>query len=518
MHGRQRWEHCLQGGTNGGGTSAPGGDGGVAGSGEGGGACAGGARCGGGGAAAGAASQAGAGGAAAAGGGTAGTSGSSAGGTPGVGGSAGSTASQGGTAGSSSGVCGDGVVDPGEDCDDANTVDADGCNRDCVQSGKVLWTWERNGTQALGDTALDVAIDRDGNVIVVGALTVMPGGIDAAIWKLDAEGHLLDELILDNPLGDDRISGVAVDADNQLVVIGTRALPETEGGTVEERVWYGVYDAADLGEVWSTTLPGRVGRGTAVTLDAQGDVYLAASVVGPNTGYRRLWLRRLDGSTNAPLWTHDEDPLTVSSCDALVDVAYHLAVHPAGDLVAPVANYCGDTPNQTDCRIYLEMVTLNDGVSDLPNTGCQSWASSAPTSGLPAQGGVAVGADATVYVAVTSGNYTLIATVPADLHDSTSGICGAADTLMGGPGAGLQGRPVDLAFDRRWDLVSLTSLGTVSKADVDTATYRYHVRAFADGAPQALTTDRANYIYVVGQSLTNQTPDVQNAIVAKLAP
>jgi cysteine-rich repeat protein len=35
--------------------------------------------------------------------------------------------------------CGDGVVDPDEACDDGNDVDGDGCNRDCVVSGSVLW-------------------------------------------------------------------------------------------------------------------------------------------------------------------------------------------------------------------------------------------------------------------------------------------------------------------------------------------------------------------------------------------
>src|SRR5690606_31392192 len=37
-------------------------------------------------------------------------------------------------------TCGDGVVDPGEDCDDGNDVDADGCNVDCRSSGAELFT------------------------------------------------------------------------------------------------------------------------------------------------------------------------------------------------------------------------------------------------------------------------------------------------------------------------------------------------------------------------------------------
>ncbi|MFO7563644.1 MAG: hypothetical protein R6X02_13435 [Enhygromyxa sp.] len=37
-------------------------------------------------------------------------------------------------------TCGDGVVDPGEDCDDGNEVDADGCNVDCRSSGAELFS------------------------------------------------------------------------------------------------------------------------------------------------------------------------------------------------------------------------------------------------------------------------------------------------------------------------------------------------------------------------------------------
>lgn len=37
-------------------------------------------------------------------------------------------------------ACGDGALDPGEDCDDGNDIDADGCNHDCVVSASVLWS------------------------------------------------------------------------------------------------------------------------------------------------------------------------------------------------------------------------------------------------------------------------------------------------------------------------------------------------------------------------------------------
>lgn len=49
-------------------------------------------------------------------------------GDAGVGGAGGSTAAIGGGGGGAMGVCGDGIVDPGEECDDANGEPGDGCD------------------------------------------------------------------------------------------------------------------------------------------------------------------------------------------------------------------------------------------------------------------------------------------------------------------------------------------------------------------------------------------------------
>jgi cysteine-rich repeat protein len=77
------------------------------------------------------------------GGGTAGSSGSAgqggmSGGASGAGGIAGSSGSagqggmSGGTAGTGGAPCGNGVPDPGEECDDGNATGADGCEPDCT--------------------------------------------------------------------------------------------------------------------------------------------------------------------------------------------------------------------------------------------------------------------------------------------------------------------------------------------------------------------------------------------------
>jgi cysteine-rich repeat protein len=42
-------------------------------------------------------------------------------------------------------VCGDGVVEGGEDCDDGNDVDVDACHDDCTIPGRTLWRTELGG-------------------------------------------------------------------------------------------------------------------------------------------------------------------------------------------------------------------------------------------------------------------------------------------------------------------------------------------------------------------------------------
>ena len=44
------------------------------------------------------------------------------------------------SSGATHGRCGDSSVDEGEDCDDGNEINADGCNSDCVESGSTVWT------------------------------------------------------------------------------------------------------------------------------------------------------------------------------------------------------------------------------------------------------------------------------------------------------------------------------------------------------------------------------------------
>lgn len=62
-------------------------------------------------------------------------------------------------------TCGNGRPDDGEDCDDGNEVNGDGCNNDCVESGVLIWE------SVFDDGAMeatDIAVNEDGEIMVLG--------------------------------------------------------------------------------------------------------------------------------------------------------------------------------------------------------------------------------------------------------------------------------------------------------------------------------------------------------------
>lgn len=49
--------------------------------------------------------------------------------------------------------CGDGHIDPGEECDDGNTIDGDGCSANCQDEGTILGDFDGDGDVDLADYA-----------------------------------------------------------------------------------------------------------------------------------------------------------------------------------------------------------------------------------------------------------------------------------------------------------------------------------------------------------------------------
>jgi cysteine-rich repeat protein len=91
------------------------------------------------------------------------------------------------------GVCGDGVVDDGEQCDDGDDDAHDGCDPVCARTGALEWTFRDHALPDSGDGAAGVAIDASGRIIVVGnagarslVLALDPAGDE--LWRRTYDG------------------------------------------------------------------------------------------------------------------------------------------------------------------------------------------------------------------------------------------------------------------------------------------------------------------------------------------
>ena len=88
--------------------------------------------------------------------------------------------------------CGDGMLEPPEECEDADDGDPhDGCNA-CVITPQLVWTHERDyGDDALDDAAL--ALAADGDQVQVSAVIGNDVAFDDAYWfRLDTDNGFVD--------------------------------------------------------------------------------------------------------------------------------------------------------------------------------------------------------------------------------------------------------------------------------------------------------------------------------------
>lgn len=125
------------------------------------------------------------------------------------------------SSGTAPGICGDGIQDAGEDCDDDNRLDGDGCDNDCTPSGETIWTFTYDGPGI--DVARDVLALGKGFVGVAGDID---GGIPTYL-QLDPDGGL-DGTIALNAQAGNTTWGIAGGSDF-LVFGGTSSIPAQQG-------------------------------------------------------------------------------------------------------------------------------------------------------------------------------------------------------------------------------------------------------------------------------------------------
>ena len=213
--------------------------------------------------------------------------------------------------------CGDGIVNGEEPCDDGDDVDGNGCNVNCVVSGTVLWTVTYDGPEHGIDSPDGVTTDSEGNVIVSGTLS---GGDDSRGWlrKYSAEGTSQWTVDITAPRGPTTNGPVATLLDDDILLGGSYG-----AGSPSQDAWLRRY--SDGGEaVWTQPYASpQEGRDSVkdIDIDPDGNIYaLFDEDQLPTDPDHRTFIRKYTPE-GTELWTQFHEP---------GEEAMHLAVDGQG--------------------------------------------------------------------------------------------------------------------------------------------------------------------------------------------
>ncbi|MEZ4384285.1 MAG: myxococcus cysteine-rich repeat containing protein [Nannocystaceae bacterium] len=271
--------------------------------------------------------------------------------------------------------CGNGIIEPGESCDDGNQVGGDGCEADCtLLAGGEWWRETVDGGDSGLDKGYGVATDAAGNIYIVATVADPLAKSDIFIRKYDAIGVSVWTRNYDGGAAQNDV-GVAITGDaSGFMIVAGRQTPQGElttapwlskcdpngqilwqtlgdpaenfaalamfsashfvgGGTIKE----GMDTNALLrrfddggGEVWSATHAGADGGPdaiAAVAVDGAGDIFVVgreftqatsfdAWVARYSAGGDELWSFTVDGPASGPDWgtaiaAHDDGWIVV---------------------------------------------------------------------------------------------------------------------------------------------------------------------------------------------------------------
>lgn len=241
--------------------------------------------------------------------------------------------------------CGDQITQGVEDCDDGNAMNADGCNVDCVESGATLWVRTHDGDDHEDDTAFGVAVGPDDGVLVVGEVGQTPDASAAWAQLYGADGAESWSWSDSTPGGSVSARAAAVAPSGEFFICGG----ETGNASI---LWARRLDAAGNSE-WLHQYEGvddglTYCQGLAVDEDATPVLagYQPTLDDGPD-----IWVRRLDGDQGTEQWTR-----TFDNADG-PDSAYDAEYTSDGDIV--VVGRQG-VPSGTDA--WIRKYTANGAI------------------------------------------------------------------------------------------------------------------------------------------------------------
>lgn len=207
------------------------------------------------------------------------------------------------TTGPKPAVCGDGVVDEGEPCDDGNDEPDDGCTKKCERTGAVKWTFMYDGASEV-DTFNDVAVDATGQIYLVGYTEDADKLAHAHILALDPAGKEVWSKQLDNPTGlGASLTAVALGDDGSLYVAGREAVDEMIG----QATLFKLTPEGD--EEWKFTAAAPVADFANIQDIFVGDgAIYSTGVEGLLEAGEQMVARRHDPDTGEALWTASAHP------------------------------------------------------------------------------------------------------------------------------------------------------------------------------------------------------------------
>jgi cysteine-rich repeat protein len=210
-------------------------------------------------------------------------------------------------------TCGDGVVQEGEECDDGNDVQGDGCNRDCRVSGQELWAAAYASPSDGRDRCYSVATDPEGNAAVIGHVSNEGRGWDLWVRQYLADGTPGWTWVLNGDANADE-EGWSIIADPQggFLVAGYIATVDQETDA-----WIGKIGADGI-LVWSAQWDGGeryLDQARAITLAPDGDIVVLGLATVERDRETDLWFQRRSRDGQTVRWTQHRPGLADNAQD-----------------------------------------------------------------------------------------------------------------------------------------------------------------------------------------------------------